>query len=56
MDDILYVKCKKCGLTFPSGMAMDRKTFESATISGQQYECRYCGKKHTYEKADHFHQ
>jgi len=53
----LYVKCKekKCGIKFASGIAMDRKSFETSTLVGNYHICPK-GHKHQYNKEDYFFQ
>ena len=51
----LYLKCKEknCGTEFRSGIAMDKKSFETSTLTGNYHTCP---KGHTYQysKEDYF--
>jgi hypothetical protein len=51
----LYLKCKEknCGVEFPSGIVMDRKSFETTILAGNYHTCP---KGHTrqYDKKDYF--
>lgn len=51
----LYVKCKDCGVKFASGMAMDRKSFETSTLVGNYHTCPKRHKRQ-YNKEDYFFQ
>jgi len=51
----LYVKCKKCGSKFASGIAMDRKSFETSTLVANYHTCPK-GHTHQYNKEDYFFQ
>lgn len=54
MADRLEVNCKSCGVSFPSPISMDRASFETATLTNNEYRCPTCGEMKTYSKDDHF--
>jgi hypothetical protein len=51
----LYLKCKEknCGVEFPSGIVMDRKSFETTILAGNYHTCPK-GHTHQYNKKDYF--
>jgi DNA-directed RNA polymerase subunit RPC12/RpoP len=53
MADQLTIKCKVCGKQFPSPIAMDRTSFQTATLTNNGYQCPSCGQMRSYDKADH---
>jgi len=53
MAERLEVNCKGCGESFPSPIAMDRSSFETATLANNEYKCPACGEAKTYDKEDH---
>jgi hypothetical protein len=50
MAERLEVNCKGCGVSFPSPIAMDRSSFETATLTNNAYQCPACGEMKTYDK------
>jgi DNA-directed RNA polymerase subunit RPC12/RpoP len=54
MAEHLAVKCKACGEEFPSPIAMDRGSFQTATLTDNQYQCAHCRQMRSYDKADHY--
>jgi hypothetical protein len=50
---MLYLKCKTCGVTFPSGIAMDKESFQSAMLRKNRHTCP-SGHEHEYNKEDYF--
>jgi len=54
MSKPLYVKCKKCGFEFPSGIAMDKESFETSSLIGNNHSCPQCGTRGQYNKEDYF--
>ena len=53
MSEVLVVDCKACGQTIPSPIQMDRASFETATMTGNDYGCPSCGHVATYGKINH---
>lgn len=51
----LQVKCKTCGVRFYSGIAMNKRSFETCMLSGNIHQCPQ-GHKHAYNKEDYFFQ
>jgi hypothetical protein len=51
---MLYLKCKKCGVRFPSGMNIDKESFKTTMLIGNYHDCP---KGHTekYDKKDYFY-
>ena len=51
----LYVRCKEknCEVEFASGLAMDKKSFETFTLIGNVHTCPN-GHTHRYNKEDYF--
>ena len=50
----LQVACKNCGSQILSSIQMDPKSFETATLTDNSYQCPVCGQSATYNKEDHF--
>jgi len=50
------VKCKKCGKTFPSGIAMDRASFETSVLKNNSFQCHFCKNVDVYDKSDMIYQ
>lgn len=48
----LMIKCPETGLPITTGISVDEKSFESSSFSGNQVDCPYCGKMHTWSKED----
>lgn len=48
----LELKCKTCGLQFKSGIAMSRKSFETAILVANKHRCPN-GHIHSYNKEDY---
>jgi hypothetical protein len=48
------LKCKNCGTEFRSGIQMDEKSFETATLEANFEQCPSCAQTHTYDKPDYF--
>jgi len=51
---MLFLKCKRCGIEFPSEMNIDKKSFETIQLIGNYHTCP---KGHTeqYDKSDYFY-
>ena len=48
----LYLRCKTCDTEFASGISVDKKSFETLILSGNQHTCPK-GHTHTYDKKDY---
>ena len=48
----LYLKCKTCGVEFVSGIACDKKSFQTLTLKGNYHTCPK-GHTHQYDKKDY---
>jgi endogenous inhibitor of DNA gyrase (YacG/DUF329 family) len=48
----VMIKCPETGKAVSTGFAMDKRTFENATMSNNSVHCPACGKDHTWEKKD----
>jgi hypothetical protein len=50
-----YFRCKSCGKEHLSPIAFgDKKSFESTTLEGNQFQCPKTGKMGLYDKKDMF--
>ena len=51
---MLYIKCKKCSIKFPSGISMDKESFKTTILVGNYH---VCPNNHTekYDKKDYFY-
>ncbi len=48
-----YYRCKNCGEEHPSPIGFgDRKSFETSSMSGNQFECPKTRKTASYDKKD----
>jgi len=52
----LLVKCKNCGKIFPSGIAMDKASFETSVIKDNRLQCPHCKNEGVYSKSDMIYQ
>ncbi len=50
---LLVCKNPECRKIFSSGIVMDRKSFETATLLGNIHKCPFCGKAEKYDKPDY---
>ena len=50
------MKRKKCGKTFPSGIAMDRASFETSVLKNNSFQCHFCKNVDVYDKSDMIYQ
>jgi endogenous inhibitor of DNA gyrase (YacG/DUF329 family) len=49
----VVIKCPQTGKTIPTGIAMDKVSFESATLTNNSFgPCPACGRRHTWDKRD----
>jgi hypothetical protein len=52
---MLYLKCKICGIKFASGIAADKESFRTLTLSNNSHQCPR-GHLVPYDKKDYFFQ
>ncbi len=48
----VVIKCPVTGKLIPTGIAMDKASFESASMSNESVRCPECGEWHTWDKKD----
>ena len=48
----VMTSCLKSGKPLPTGVVMDRASFESATVDGNEVGCPHCGGSHVWSKAN----
>lgn len=49
----VFFKCKACGNLHPSPIAFgDKRSFDTATLKGNSFQCPQTGKMATYDKKD----
>ena len=49
----VFFKCKSCGKLHPSPIAFgDKKSFDTATLTRNSFQCPTTGKMDTYDKRD----
>ena len=48
----IMIVCPSTGKYISAGIAMDRMSFESCEMSGNQVGCPECGEVHTWDKKD----
>ena len=48
----LMIKCPITGELVPTGITMDKTSFESSTFANNSIKCPSCGKIHTWSKKD----
>jgi endogenous inhibitor of DNA gyrase (YacG/DUF329 family) len=50
---MLMIKCPKTQKPLPTGIGMDKKSFETASLSTNTIApCPHCGGAHTWDKKD----
>jgi hypothetical protein len=49
---MLFIKCPKTAKPVATGIAMDKKSFESSTLSQNSTSCPHCNGTHVWNKAD----
>lgn len=49
---IIMIKCPKTGKDISTGMAMDKASFQSSSLSQNITSCPHCGNQHTWDKKD----
>ena len=51
----VMIKCPETGKAVPTGMAMDKASFDTAVLSNNTLgNCPACGKDHVWSKEDAF--
>jgi len=50
----MMLRCKNCGTEFPSGIQMDKRSFESATLAANAEKCPACEQVRGYDKEEYF--
>jgi len=50
----VMIKCPKTKKPIPTGMSMDRRAFETSTLTNNSTYCPICKTTHTWSKADAF--
>ena len=53
MAKMLYLRCKTCKTEFPSGIAMDERSFATSQLINNGHNCPK-GHVHTYNKPDYY--
>lgn len=48
----VMIKCPETGKAVFTGIEMDKRTFENATMSNNTIRCSACRKDHTWDKKD----
>lgn len=48
----VMIKCPKTGKLVPTGISMDKKSFETAKLENNAVGCPACGGNHTWSKKD----
>ena len=48
----VMIKCPTSGKPVFTGMAMDKSSFEVASLSRNSVKCPHCGNMHTWDKKD----
>jgi hypothetical protein len=51
---LMMLRCKNCGTEFPSGIQMDKRSFESATLAANAEKCPACEQVRGYDKEEYF--
>lgn len=51
---MVMIRCPKTGKDAPTGISMDKKSFESSQMSNNQLKCPHCGEMHVWSKAQAF--
>lgn len=49
---MVMIKCPKTGKDVPTGIAMDKKSFDTSQMSGNRLRCPHCGDTHVWNKSD----
>ncbi|MGH6890181.1 MAG: hypothetical protein ACREHF_13470 [Rhizomicrobium sp.] len=49
---MVMIKCPKTGKEVPTGIAMDKKSFESSEMANNKLHCPHCKEMHVWNKAD----
>ena len=48
----VMIKCPNTQKLVPTGMAMDKSSFDSSTLTNNTVHCSACGKNHTWSKSE----
>lgn len=51
---MVMIKCPVKNIPVPTGMGMDKQTFDSMQMSGNTFKCPACGQMHTWSKGQAF--
>lgn len=49
---MLEILCPQTHLATPTGIAMDKASFNSSTLKDNKTVCSHCGKTHNWNKED----
>jgi len=49
---MLMIKCPTTQKPVPTGIAMDKKSFETAKLFANAVQCPHCKQMHTWDKKD----
>jgi endogenous inhibitor of DNA gyrase (YacG/DUF329 family) len=49
---MLMITCPTTKKPVPTGIAMDKESFKTATLTNNSVSCAACGKMHTWSKKD----
>ena len=55
MDQMLYIKCPTTGKSTPTGIAIDKGSFESSMLTNYRTQCQHCPKMHVWIKDDAYY-
>lgn len=50
----IFIKCPNTGRDVPTGMGMDKGSFESGNLTNNSVGCSACGEMHIWSKEDAF--
>jgi endogenous inhibitor of DNA gyrase (YacG/DUF329 family) len=49
---MVVIKCPKTGKVIPTGVGMDKASFQTSSMSNNTVSCPACGGTHTWDKKD----
>lgn len=49
---LIVITCPTTNKEVSTGMTMDKSSFDSTEITGNQFECSQCSQLHTWDKTD----
>ncbi len=52
---MVMITCPTTKKPLPTGIAMDKASFNSSTLTNNSVSCPHCGKMHVWSKKDAFH-